>query len=576
MKTSLSSSNNTPKQHLIPGIFHYRVGVITANMMEVEQLDQAAIYFHNQGMIHLKRGTAKIIKTISLAHLHDKLTELNENAKKYEVKNEFKHGIWASTIDKEKIEWGAEIRESLNATQMELDILYEMMGTKRNRRGLIDGFGSGFKYLFGTMDNNDAEDIRKHLDGLDNNEKNLDERSKQVWKIVEKLNEGEKLSRDKQKEEIDKINILVERFNDIDRKEVGMINEVTLRDGYSLFKSVIRQISREIVATRYALQFAQVGILDPFLLKGEELAQSMNTANLGYHVDSIDAHEVIRKINKTIITNKDKMEIHLILFVPTTKRNTALWYNMIPIPRVLAEKRMQVVLRYDVMIINKENDEYWIGSNIESTSFGNITISQIHLMMKMKENASCETNVYMYKNDLMCEYEEIREMDEIQKVTNDGYLIISYNTTDIKYDCVNKNGSMSITGAALIKINENCTVEGNNFEITRDIVGLEVRLKDFVGRIQEVNYTRNLEESIDSRVEINKLEQIENWMDLSKLIKDAEKWIEEHPLESITITVGTGLSLTTVILVVLATWAIPKARIRKGLKNMEMKREGSE
>lgn len=36
------------------------------------------------------------------------------------------------------------------------------------------------------MVNNDAEDIRKHLDAHDNNEKNLNERPKQVWKIIEK------------------------------------------------------------------------------------------------------------------------------------------------------------------------------------------------------------------------------------------------------------------------------------------------------------------------------------------------------------------------------------------------------
>ncbi|XP_058979929.1 uncharacterized protein LOC131803044 [Musca domestica] len=43
----------------------------------------------------------------------------------------------------------------------------------RNRRGLINLFGTGLKYLYGTMDNNDREEIERQLQNLEKNEHNI-------------------------------------------------------------------------------------------------------------------------------------------------------------------------------------------------------------------------------------------------------------------------------------------------------------------------------------------------------------------------------------------------------------------
>ena len=57
------------------------------------------------------------------------------------------------------------IHGRINRLEENKKILHQLMG-KRHKRGLLNIFGTGFKTLFGTMDNNDLEYINGEMDKL--------------------------------------------------------------------------------------------------------------------------------------------------------------------------------------------------------------------------------------------------------------------------------------------------------------------------------------------------------------------------------------------------------------------------
>lgn len=59
----------------------------------------------------------------------------------------------------------------------------------RQKRGLLNFIGTAHKWLYGTMDNNDREEIEKHLNVIDINDHNLIENSNQQVRINKNFNE---------------------------------------------------------------------------------------------------------------------------------------------------------------------------------------------------------------------------------------------------------------------------------------------------------------------------------------------------------------------------------------------------
>ena len=151
-------------------------------------------------------------------------------------------------------------------------ILSLMPSRTRSKRGLINIIGTTHKWLFGTMDNDDREEIDEHLKIIETNDRNaIQELNKQI-KINTQLDQNMKNLKD-----------LVLR----NRQEI----ELYQNESQKLQKTILNRLQRTEVLTRLlmfeklidnlldTIAAAKMGITHPSLLTKDELV--MTDMNLG-------------------------------------------------------------------------------------------------------------------------------------------------------------------------------------------------------------------------------------------------------------------------------------------------------
>lgn len=120
-------------------------------------LDRSSIFYRNIGNIHLETGQYRVIKTVELKTLKQQINSIKKEMNDFDS---MCNGDCPSSGPND-INIGNEMLKLDN----ELDVIYGILGGQRNRRG-VNFIGSGMKYLFGTMDNNDSEYITEVLQSV--------------------------------------------------------------------------------------------------------------------------------------------------------------------------------------------------------------------------------------------------------------------------------------------------------------------------------------------------------------------------------------------------------------------------
>lgn len=97
----------------------------------------------------------------------------------------------------------------------------------RRKRGLWNSAGTGFNWIFGTMDSEDRQDIESHLNVIDQNNHNLINNLNQQISINENFNKT--FMQIKTIIETDRTKIL-EKLNKLNSTEIKLITENTFLD----------------------------------------------------------------------------------------------------------------------------------------------------------------------------------------------------------------------------------------------------------------------------------------------------------------------------------------------------------
>ncbi|CAD7085464.1 unnamed protein product [Hermetia illucens] len=161
---------------------------------------------------------------------------------------------------------------------------------RRFKRGLINLGGTALNWIFGTMDNDDRQDIQNHLNVIDTNNHNIIEQTNRQVKINDKFNKTFNLLKDAI--ELDRKRI-IEKFNQIHRLEENhstqnLILEQMIR--LDIIKRQVENIQDNIVS-------AQANIFHPSILTDEEI----KTYDIDFHKLHNIKLGVAKFVNNSII-----------------------------------------------------------------------------------------------------------------------------------------------------------------------------------------------------------------------------------------------------------------------------------
>lgn len=165
------------------------------------------MYFRNVGQVNRKTGELTLVKRIDLGELNQKLKEVHTNLNHPSIPKQ------DPLINRAK--------EALKEAELRLSQTFKIIGgniNNRAKRGLFNGVGTGFKYLFGTMSADDEQEIRNRLS---QNQAEVTELHKQIESavsIMNEINEASTMIKARQEEERNLINKVLKKTNDLEYK----------------------------------------------------------------------------------------------------------------------------------------------------------------------------------------------------------------------------------------------------------------------------------------------------------------------------------------------------------------------
>lgn len=322
-----------------------------------------------------------------------------------DILNQFNTLIGHIDIDKERKD--LLIGEITNIRSKVLTIV-----PHRYRRGLVNFVGKAFKWLYGTLDDDDRQDIEKHFSVVDGNNHEIIKTVNQQIKINTNYNES--ISKLKQTIETDRQRIL-DKFNQIEGLSIRLHSETFFIE--QMFK--LSTLKEKVETIQQNIASARIGVLHPNLLTNEEIVT--------YNID----FKKLLNIRTGVATfDNNKIIFAIKLPVDTINANKKL---LMPMPN---EKNIEIVSDFE-FVVEIEQIFYKFEENKS--------------LKELRKSRNCvfEENCSLKKNTL-------EQMIEIDSTT---LIVKNIRSKPFHSTCDERN--FTINGNYLFSFN-NCTISIKN------------------------------------------------------------------------------------------------------------------
>lgn len=143
------------------------------------------------------------------------------------------------------------------------------------------------------------------------------------------------------------------------------------------------------------------------------------------------------------------------------------------------------------------------------------------------------------------------------------YCIVWFDIRQIWFECDKERGNLTMGEPTLIRIKEDCAVQGEGFRIERTAVDSDIGLEDLVIKIGcctdfDIDYNFGI-----SREKLNTTYDLMNFTDMDRQIKDLQSTLymvrlsQYNPITLLGIPVGVVVAVTTLV------WVVWYIRIRR-------------
>lgn len=418
-------------------------------MVRGEQIKLSSI---NNPILPFSLGSARItthkhsfIKYINLDKFDEPLKEIKMNLKSMLLPTQTENELYPQLNRvREHLEY------LLKQTELKLTNVKPLKNV-RNKRGLLNIVGKGYKWAFGVLDSDDAERYDNAISTLENNQKTLHHDlenyltiSKQFMneslttfsKIIENQNLINKQIKTLESN-LNKFTFFLRMQNYLDMMIIDCQNLITILDNI-----------------QNSILFANLETVHNLILPLNELKQLIDLMNSLY-MGSLPQFE-----NTQSYYNLIKVEVHysqnnicFIFHFPILRENLYNYYHLYPIPI----KNQTLIPPKPFIILNSTYHHYEDNPcpMIEDTCI-------YHVTQQVSQN-DCIPKVLLGNSNQSCRTTDVYIERDIVEPINDAYIIIIPATKiTIEKQC-NEHGYEEIALPQLIHLPQHCSVSINGY-----------------------------------------------------------------------------------------------------------------
>jgi len=464
-----------------------------------------------------------------------------------------------------------ELKWQITQIRRQTQKLNEMYG--RKKRGLVDAGGKLSKFIFGTMDADDAAEIHTSLNNLQNNQVKLLELQNQQIAVIrsnyetvtkpiaELQNETEEIEK--------KLNLLIQRTNDqgefIARAQ-GLEHQVAELSSLIIIQCMhVNQMQEEADEIITSLNIRK---LHPLIVSQKTITEIVLKNNEDSH-KKILRHDIQRQIIETDFMESNG-QIVIKVTIPTIDEEEFALFKPYVIPRSTEEG-------YSIYKINTE----YIAINNEKTKTIELHTEEIEKCKQIQDNLDkafilcqhtqpilstrtqhCITTLFLNPTieNNNCESIPTIPANTIIKLKNsNSWLFLLSEKTKLTITCDGETKNIQITNEGILTFFKPCTVTTKDFTVMVSGYQKKLEIEQQQIAVQSSEEETQLKPMDKKQVEFKKLQLIDhkehnrNFIDESNKINNLKKISESINLQNeqrdSKIKIA-GVSVTTIIIIV--------------------------
>lgn len=468
------------------------------------------MFFHHIGKMKMETGFFKVVKQVDLKLLEAQIAKVDVDIKNFEISCECGTSLFSTQVKK---------------MSHDLNSIFSLMGSyHRNRRG-INFIGSGLKWMFGTMDNDDSEYIQDVLQDVGDRQDRLHSTVDETVHVMKNLSKQWELLRENQQIQVDNFNNLKNAFDsryDAELKfEWGIENDNVKLHLDSLILSVQVQIDK----LRTAILFLKTGVVDPYLIDPEELSNILTIERLGYAAGFGDVGILIENSRPIVVFDSINKVIHIVLRIPIAKDDEFNLYENIVVPKIV-NSSIFVIDSVPKYVAFANNNSIYVDSNLFKCIWvSGICITDRTAVYSVLDNRNCMTEIFTKSIDSLCQYRELKVKFQAHDVVNVGFILFSAVNISVDLTCGNYSDSQVLNNSYLIIPPLNCNVTSSFFSFEGESNELEVDLVNVIPSITCCsNYYKNVSISnVTDPLVLRSLHDIQG-IDIKSIDGDLKLW----------------------------------------------------
>lgn len=364
----------------------------------------------------------------------------------------------------------------------ELRLIYGILGSHKSKRA-INLIGKGMKFLFGTMDNDDAENIADVLQSVGNRQDKLHTLINGTVFIMKNLTTQWEFMRENQKMQLDNFmslkQIVKDQYIHSEKVQMGLDYNFLANHIENLFLSIQTQIDK----LKNAFLFLKSGIVDPYLVDPAEIIHSLTLDVINFNISFKDLDTLITQRKPVAIFDESSDEIHIIFTFPIVDVSTYNLYENFAIPKLFDKEIIAVNNIPKYFAINSDNSSYFSSDIVPCSQISIGYICKKIFTFDSNETRSCISDIFLNEDDSKCTYNSLKHSIDVYNIIDYGLVIFSSYGINIELRCANFSNFSILQGAHLLLPPFNCSLNSKMFTFKNTVSNRSFALTHFVPHI---------------------------------------------------------------------------------------------
>lgn len=442
----------------------------------VQQLNHSNLFFHHLGDLRVEQGTFRVVKTVNVSLLDEQIRQVQREVLSFSNSCLQRNCVWRQ-------EGSAKFVFEAKGLTHELRSIFALLGGSRSKRG-INFVGSIYHYLFGVMDHDDEVYIQKVLQNLGDRQDKLHLTMQKSVQVIQNMTKQWEFLKDNQRILLKNFKML-KHLMDVYQQEQEKFNfqvedqvvEVHLEN---LLVSAHAQINK----LKNAILFLKAGVVDPYFLEEEELADALAGNKLNYNLTLKDIDLILSHMKPVAIYDSSRKLIHIIFSIPMAREKKFHLYENFIVPKVTGK---DIVALRDIpkyFAVSEDNRAYILTETLDCFTIFGVYICKESLTFDVRMKRDCVTDIYYQGTDDLCKYKTISTKFDVHTVLDNGIILFAATQMDIHLKCGGGfTENHTLIGAFWLKPPKSCEVSSPLFNFTALSDKGKIDLQDIIPEI---------------------------------------------------------------------------------------------